>query len=116
MENLSFVEILPWLKTTIYDGPIGITAKFYVKSEKVKKFRPIMENFVKSTKNLNGLRLYKLHADFNNPKIFWVTEEWDTVTDFKKYYVSEAYIKNAESLKDTVDEPVCQIAIYKPLN
>ena len=60
--------------------------------------------------------LSKRHADFNNPSIFWIIQEWETVTDLKNNYLCETYIKNMELIVDTLEEPICQIALYKALD
>ena len=59
---------------------------------------------------------FERHADFNNPSIFWIIQEWETVTDLKNHYLCETYIKNMELIMDTLEEPICQIALYKALD
>ena len=116
MDNIRFDEFFNWLKTTKYDGPVGITAKFYVKSDQISKFCQVMNNNVEFSNTQVGVRLYKINIDFNNPSIFWLIEEWDTVTDLKNHYLCENYIKNAELIQDTLDHPICQIGVYKALS
>lgn len=116
MQNMSFEEFIPWLKNTEYKGPIGITSKYYVKEDKVSKFREIMKDHVAFAKTQIGVCHYKLHADFNNSSIFWLISEFDSVEDLKNLCLSETYIKNAELLLDTMDEPVLQIGLYKALD
>ena len=55
-----------------------------------------MKNNVDFSNSEKGVRLYKLHADCFNPLTFWLTEEWNTVSDLKNHFLSESYIKNAE--------------------
>ena len=55
-----------------------------------------MKNNVDFSNSEQGVRLYKLHADCFNPLTFWLTEEWNTVSDLKNHFLSESYIKNAE--------------------
>ena len=62
MQNMSFEDFFPWLKTTEYKGPIGLTTKYYVKDDKVSKFCEIMKNHVAFAKAQVGVRHYKLHA------------------------------------------------------
>ena len=116
MQNMSFEDFFPWLKTTEYKGPIGLTTKYYVKDDKVSKFCEIMKNHVAFAKAQVGVCHYKLHADINNSSIFWLISEYDSVEDLKNLCLSEAYIKNAEFLLDTMDEPVLQIGLYKALD
>ena len=116
MQNMSFEDFFPWLKNTEYKGPIGLTTKYYVKEDKVSKFCEIMKNHVAFAKAQVGVRHYKLHADINNSSIFWLISEYDSVEDSKNLCLSEAYIKNAEFLLDTMDEPVLQIGLYKALD
>ena len=116
MQNMSFEEFIPWLKNTEYKGPIGITSKYYVKEDKVSKFCEIMKNHVAFALTQIGVRHDKLHADFNNPSIFWLISEFESVEDLKNLCLSETYIKNAELLLDTMDEPVLQIGLYKALD
>ena len=116
MDNIRFgSELLNWLRSTQYNGPVGISAKFYVKSDQVQNFREAMKIRTGFSKSAIGVRLYKLHVDYNNPSIFWLIEEWDSVTDLKNHCLSEKYIKNAELFLDLLEEPACQIGIYKSL-
>ena len=102
MDNIRFDEFFLWLKTTKYNGPVELTAKFNVKSDQVQKYCEISKN------NVVGVRLFKRHAYFNNPSIFWIIQEWETVTDLKNHYLCETYIKNMELIMDTLEEPILQ--------
>ena len=115
MYNIPLEEFFNWLRTTEYDGPVGISAKFYVKSGQVPKFREVMKARVNFSKSAIGVRSYKLHVDYNNPSIFWLIEEWDSVTDLKNHCLTETYVKNSEKFLDLMEEPVCQIGLYKSL-
>jgi len=118
MDNIRFSAhdgIFNWLRTTQYNGPVGISAKFYVKSDQIPKFREAMKARIDFSKSAIGIRHYKLHVDFNNPSIFWVIEEWDSVTDIKNHRLSEMYIKNSELFLDLLEGPECQIGLYKSL-
>ena len=46
MENISLQdeEFLKWLQTTQYNGSIGLTVKFYVKSEQLQEFHMVNQN------------------------------------------------------------------------
>ena len=46
MENISLQdeEFLKWLQTTEYNGSIGLTVKFYVKSEQLQEFHMVNQN------------------------------------------------------------------------
>ena len=46
MENISLKdeEFLKWLQTTEYNGSIGLTVKFYVKSEQLQEFHMVNQN------------------------------------------------------------------------
>ena len=47
MQNINVKEeFANWLKTSNYDGPINITAKFYVKEDHVSRFCEIMKTVV----------------------------------------------------------------------
>ena len=102
MNNIPFEQFFNWLRTTDYNGPVGITAKFYVKDGQESKFREAMKKNVDFSKSEKGVRLYKLHADCFDPMIFWLTEEWSTVSDLKNHFLSETYIKNAEHMAGKV--------------
>ena len=81
MENIMFKEneFYNWLQTTDFAGPVGITAKFYLKNiDQVAKFRETMNKNIEITMNETGVRLYKLFADYKSPLIFYLTEEWDS--------------------------------------
>jgi len=116
MNNIAFEQFFNWLRTTNHTGPVGITAKFYVKDGQASKFLEAMKNNVDFSNSEKGVRLYKLHADCFNPLTFWLTEEWNTVSDLKNHFLSESYIKNAELTAGLLEEPVIQIGLYKPLD
>ena len=116
MQNMSCEEFIPWLKNTEYKGPIGITSKYYVKEDKVSKFRELMKDHVAFALTHIGVRHDKFHVDFNNPLIFWLKSEFESVEDLKNLCLSETCIKNAQLLLDTMDEPVLQIGLYKALD
>ena len=120
MNNIRFEEqeFYNWLQTTKYNGLIGLTAKFYVRDGKVPKFLEIMKNNVEFTNTEVGVRLYKLYGDYENPLIYWLIEEWDTVTDLKNHCTSETYVKNGKLLADLeiLEDPICQIGLYKDMN
>ena len=81
LENIKFEEneFYNWLQTTEVAGPVGITAKFYLKDiDQVAKFREVMNKNIEITMNETGVRLYKLFADYKSPLIFYLTEEWDS--------------------------------------
>ena len=77
------------MKTTLWDYPT-------FKDGQASKFLEAMKNNVDFSNSEKGVRLYKLHADCFNPLTFWLTEEWNTVSDLKNHFLSESYIKNAE--------------------
>ena len=82
---MSFEDFFPWLKTTEYKGPIGLTTKYYVKDDKVSKFCEIMKNHVAFALTQIGVRHDKLHADFNNPSIFWLISEFESESRMLSY-------------------------------
>ena len=119
MNNIRFEEqeFYDWLQTTEYNGPVGITAKFYLKDGAVSRFREVMKNNVDVSVGEVGVRHYKLHADYENPLIFWLIEEWDTVTDLKNHCVTESYVANSKVLVgELLKDPICHIALYKALD
>ena len=77
------------MKNTLWDYPTCIDGQ-------ASKFLEAMKNNVDFSSLEKGVRLYKLHADCFNPLTFWLTEEWNTVSDLKNHFLSESYIKNAE--------------------
>ena len=95
---------------------LGLTAKFYVKDGCESKFREAIKKNVDFSKTEVGVRHYKLNADFKNPLIFWLVQEWDTVTDLRKHCTSEAYVQNGKMLQDILEEPMWQIGLYKSLD
>ena len=117
MNNIRFEEkeFYNWLQTTKYNGLVGLSAKFYVRDGKVPKFLEIMKNNIEFTNTEVGVLLYKLYADYENPFVFWLTEEWKTVTDLKNHCTSETYVKNGKMLTDLeiLQDPICQIGLYK---
>ena len=95
---------------------VGLTGKFYLKDGGRSKFLEAMKKNVDFSKTEVGVRHYKLNADFKNPLIFWLVQEWDTVTDLRKHCTSEAYVKNGKMLQDILEEPMWQIGLYKALD
>ena len=73
-----------------------------------------MKKMVEDSNNDVGVQLYKLHADYKDTSIFWLTEEWATVIDLKNHFNSKLHIKNSKMLSDTLLAP-CQIGLYKIL-
>ena len=118
MDNITFKEkeFYNWLQTTTYNGPVGVTGKFYLKEGGRSKFLEAMKKNVDFSKTEVGVRHYKLNADFKNPLIFWLVQEWDTVTDLRKHCTSEAYVQNGKMLQDILEEPMWQIGLYKSLD
>ena len=37
MNNIAFEQFFNWLRTTNHNGPVGMTAKFYVKGEVISE-------------------------------------------------------------------------------
>ena len=95
---------------------LGLTAKFYVKDGCESKFREAMKKNLDFSKTEVGVRHYKLHADFKNPLIFWLIEEWDSVSDLRNHCTSDAYVQNGKILLDNLEDPTCQIGLYKALD
>ena len=50
MNNIAFEQFFNWLRTTNHEGPVGMTAKFYVKgeviSESVSNFSNELDTFI----------------------------------------------------------------------
>ena len=46
MDNIGLKdeEFFKWLQTTEYNGSIGLTVKFYVKSEQIQEFHVVNQN------------------------------------------------------------------------
>ena len=44
-----------------------------------------MKNTVEVSNSENGCLMYKLHADYQNGNVFWLTESWATVMDLKNH-------------------------------
>ena len=120
IENISYEdnEFYNWLQKPQFDGPIGMTAKFYLKDvDQVSKFREIMKRNIKHTLAETGVRLYKLFADYKSPLTFYLIEEWDTVKDLKSHCTTETFANNTKDLVPCLREDCpCQIALYKALD
>ena len=119
MNNIRFEEqeFYTWLNTVVdCEGPVGLTAKFYVKKDKVPQFCQVMKNNVDYSVGEKGVILYKLQADYKDSNIFWLIEEWESVSDLKAHCLSETYKKNADLLTSLLQEPVCQIGLYKAMS
>ena len=95
---------------------VGLTAKFYVKEGCESQFRESMKKNLDFSKTEVGVRHYKLHADYKNPLIFWLIEEWDSVSDLRNHCTSDAYVQNGKILQDNLEDPICQIGLYKALD
>ena len=74
-----------------------------------------MKKMVEDSNNDDGVESYKLHADYKDASIFWLTEQWATVNDLKNHFNSKSHIKNSKMLSETLLVP-CQIGLYKELN
>ena len=118
MNNIRFEEqeFYNWLNTVVdYDGPVGLTAKFYVKKDQVAKFCQMMKNNVEYSVGKKGVLVYKMQADYRDSNIFWLIEKWESVADLKAHCLSETYKKNADQLSFLLEEPDCQIGLYKAM-
>ena len=49
MDNIGLKdeEFFKWLQTTEYNGSIGLTVKFYVKSEQIQEFHMVKSKYLK---------------------------------------------------------------------
>ena len=116
MDNISFEEFYAWLDNGgDYDGPVGLSAKFYVKEDQVSQFRQVMNNNLEHSLGEKGVRLYKMQADFKDSNIFWLIEEWDSVSDLRAHCQSETFKKNEGLMTSLMEVPICQIGLYKLL-
>ena len=117
MENIHFEEneFLNWLQSTDYNGAISLTVKFYVKADQVSKFREIMKTMVEYSNSDHGALMYKLHVDYKDSTVFWLTEEWAKVSDLKNHATDEKHGKNAKLLAGTLRAP-SHVGLYKSLN
>ena len=114
MDNIRFAEgkFYNWLQTANYTGPVGLTAKMYVKADRVVEFLEIMEYNFSSTRGESGLRIYKLHADFKDPLAYWLVEEWESVSDVKSHCTSDKYVEGSKKMLGLLKDPICRIALY----
>ena len=95
---------------------LGLTAKFYVRDGCESKFREAMKKNLDFSKTEVGVRHYKLLAVFKTTLIFWLIEEWDSVSDLRNHCTSDAYVQNGKNLLDNLEDPTCQIGLYKVLD
>ena len=116
MENIHFEEneFLNWLQSTDYNGAISLTVKFYVKADQVSKFREIMKTMVEYSNSDHGALMYKLHVDYKDSTVFWLTEEWAKVSDLKNHATDEKHGKTAKLLGATLRAP-SHVGLYKSL-
>ena len=113
MENIQLgPEFLKWLETTEYTGSISLTVKFYVKEDQVAKFCEIMKKMVAYSNNDHGALMYKLNEDFKDSTIFWLTEEWKSVSDLKNHATDENHAKVAKMLEETF-RAAPHVGLYK---
>ena len=116
MENIQLgPEFIKWLETTDYTGPISLTVKFYVKENEVSKFREIMKTMVEYSNSDHGALMYKLNDDFKDSTVFWLTEEWKSVSDLKNHATDENHGKVAKTLGETLRAPP-HVGLYKNNN
>ena len=59
MNNIAFEQFFNWLRTTNHMGPVGITAKFYVKgeviSEGISNFSKLNTFIIKMTLDIHSV-------------------------------------------------------------
>ena len=116
MQNINVKEeFANWLKTSNYDGPINITAKFYVKEDQVSKFCEIMKTVVEYSNTDHAALMYKMYVDYKDPSVFWFIEEWKSVDDLKKHIMDEKHVKDYKLISELLRAPT-HIALYKPLD
>ena len=72
----------------------------------------VMKNTVKVSNVENGCLMYKLHADYQNGNVFWLTESWATVMDLKNH------VKTFQKLKIELGEVLLDVkfAMYLTLD
>ena len=116
MENITAQDMMIWVHTTQYEGPVGVTAKFYVKEEQVARFCEVMTSMVEHTRKEKGNRVYKLQADFKDSTIFWLLEDWESVSDLKSHCMTEIFQKNGEMMGSLLRDPAYLIGLYKSLD
>ena len=116
MENIHFEEneFKNWLTNTDYKGPISLTVKFYVKPDQVEKFREVMKGMIEYSYADHGALMYKLHVDYKDPTIFWLTEQWKSVADLKHHATDEKHEKTAKMLGGTLRSTL-HVGLYQPL-
>ena len=113
MENIQLgPEFMKWLETTDYTGPISLTVKFYVKENEVSKFREIMKTMVEYSNSDHSALMYKLNDDFKDSTVFWLTEEWKSVSDLKNHATDENHGKVGKMLGETLRAPT-HVGLYK---
>ena len=116
MENIQLgPEFQKWLETTEYTGAISLTVKFYVKENQVSKFREIMKNMMAYSNSDHGALMYKLNEDFKDSTVFWLTEEWKSVSDLKNHATDENHGKVSKMLGKTLRAPP-HVGLYKNNN
>ena len=71
-----------------------------------------MKNTAEVSNSENGCLMYKLHADYKDAKVFWLTESWSTVSDLKNH------VKTFQKLKIELGEALqdCKFAMYLALD
>ena len=75
-----------------------------------------MKKNVDNTRTEVGSVWYKLHADYKDPSVFWLIEDWASVVDLKNHCTSEVYAACCKVLKENVlvdQVNTTQIALYK---
>ena len=115
MENIGIAEFYDWLKTTDYAGAISLTAKFYVKPGYQDSFKDSMKSNVMFSRTESGMIWYKMYADYKDPQVFWLVEEWASVEDLMNHVTSKTYVANEPALLEAVERDT-QIAVYKTLD
>merc|ERR1712179_401076 len=78
MENTTAQDMMIWVQTTEYEGPVGVTAKFFVKKDQVTQFCELMRSMV---------------------------EEWETVSDLKSHCMTDIFQKSGERMGSLLRDP-----------
>ena len=79
---------------------VKLMVKVVIKQEGIEFFKNEFKNFIDETRKENGCISFQLFQDADNPKVFFVGEEWASQEHLENHQKSKHFLKMQEIEKD----------------
>ena len=79
---------------------VKLMVKVVIKQEGIEFFKNEFKNFIDETRKENGCISFQLFQDADNPKVFFVSEEWASQEHLENHQKSKYFLKMQEIEKD----------------